>query len=170
VRKEWLVGVLALVIVGLVGYVWFAPPAREPAPNVELERLDGAQTALADHRGEAVMLVFWATTCPTCIQEMPEVVELHHDLGDEGLTILGVAMDYDPREQVKALVDRRQLPYDIVLDNGGSIANAFNQVRVTPTTVLIDPDGGVVWQRIGPIDFERLREQLRPMLAERQSA
>jgi len=116
------------------------------------------------------MLVFWATTCPTCIEEMPEVVELHHDLADEGLTVVGVAMDYDPREQVEALVERRQLPYDIVLDNGGAIANAFNQVRVTPTTVLIDPDGGVVWQRIGPIDFKGLREQLGPMLAERQSA
>jgi peroxiredoxin len=101
---------------------------------------------------------------------MPEVVELHHDLGDDGLTILGVAMDYDPPEQVRALVARRQLPYDIVLDNGGEIANAFNQVRVTPTTILIDPSGGVVWQRIGPIDFEGLREQLRPMLAEERSA
>lgn len=169
-RKEWLAGVLALVIVAVVGYVWFAPPAREPAPNVGLDMLDGAQAELGQYRGEPVMLVFWATTCTTCIAEMPEVVELHHDLADEGLNIVGVAMDYDPRDQVEALVAQRGLPYSIVLDDGGHIANAFNQVRVTPTTVLIDPDGGVVWQRIGPLDFEALRRQLGPMLAEQQSA
>lgn len=169
-RKEWWAGVVALIIVGLVGYVWFAPPSRAPAPNVDLQMLDGTQAELAAYQGDAVMLVFWATTCPTCIDEMPEVVELHHDLGDDGLTILGVAMDYDPPEQVEALVKRRQLPYEIVLDNGGEIANAFSQVRVTPTTILIDPSGGVVWQRIGPIDFEGLREQLRPMLDEARSA
>ncbi|RZU99710.1 TlpA family protein disulfide reductase [Spiribacter vilamensis] len=169
-RKEWLAGALALVIVALVGYVWFAPPAREPAPNVRLDMLNGGQAELGEYRGEPVMLVFWATTCPTCVAEMPEVVALHNDLADDGLNIVGVAMDYDPREQVEALVERRQLPYEIVLDNGGTIATAFNDVRLTPTTVLIDPEGGVVWQRIGPIDFDGLRRQLEPMLAEGQSA
>lgn len=169
-RKEWLAGVLALVIVALVGYVWFAPPVREPAPNVRLDMLNGGQAELGEYRGEPVMLVFWATTCSTCVAEMPEVVELHHDLADDGLNIVGVAMAYDPRKQVEALVERRQLPYDIVLDDGGTIATAFNEVRVTPTTVLIDPDGGVVWQRIGPIDFDGLRRQLEPMLAQGQSA
>ena len=169
-RKEWLAGILALIIVAVVGYVWFAPPAREAAPNVGLEMLDGDRAELAQYRGEPVMLVFWATTCPTCVAEMPEVVELHNDLADDGLNILGVAMDYDPRKQVEALVARRQLPYEIVLDNGGAIAAAFNEVRLTPTTVLIDPEGGVVWQRIGPIDFEGLRRQLKPMLATGQSA
>ncbi|MEX0431646.1 peroxiredoxin family protein [Spiribacter insolitus] len=169
-RKEWLAGLIALVIVGLVGYVWLAPPAREPAPNVDLKMLDGGQEELARYRGEPVMLVFWATTCPTCIDEMPEFIALHEDMADEGLNIVGVAMAYDPPERVAALVERKQLPYEIALDEGGEIATAFNEVRLTPTTVLIDPDGGVVWQRIGHLDFPAVREDIQSMLPEDQSA
>ena len=163
-RKEWLAGLVALAIVGLVGYVWLAPPAREPAPAVELPMLDGGRAELATYRGEPVMLVFWATNCPTCIDEMPDIVALHEDLAADGLNILGVAMAYDPPERVRALVERRGLPYDIVLDEEGAIANAFDEVRLTPTTVLIDPEGGIVWQRIGHLDFPAVRDDIRAML------
>jgi len=116
------------------------------------------------------MVVFWATSCPTCIDEMPDIVALYEELGDQGFNVLGVAMDYDPVDRVRALVERKQLPYTIVIDEGGDIARAFNNVRVTPTTVLIDPQGGVVWQRIGHLNFPAIREQVIGMLGEEQSA
>lgn len=169
-RKEWLAGALALLVVAAVGYVWMAPPAREAAPNVSLPLLDGASAELAAYQGRPVMVVFWATSCPTCIDEMPQIVELYEALGQDGLKVLGVAMDYDPVDRVRALVERKQLPYTIVLDEGGHIARAFNNVRVTPTTVLIDPEGGVVWQRIGHLNFPAIREQVSAMLSEGQSA
>ncbi len=169
-RKEWFAGALALIVLAAVGYVWFAPPAREPAPDVALPLLDGETKALADYRGAPVMVVFWATSCPTCIDEMPQIVELYQELGQQGFDVLGVAMDYDPVDRVEALVERKQLPYTIVIDDGGNIASAFNNVRVTPTTVLIDPDGGVVWQRIGHLNFPAIREQVMGMLNEAASA
>ncbi len=169
-RKEWLAGALALLVVAAVGYVWMAPPAREPAPDVSLPLLDGARSELAAYQGQPVMVVFWATSCPTCIDEMPQIVELYEALGQDGFKVLGVAMDYDPVDRVRALVARKQLPYTIVLDEGGHIARAFNNVRVTPTTVLIDPEGGVVWQRIGHLNFPAIREQISDMLSKEQSA
>ena len=169
-RKEWLAGALALLVVAAVGYVWFAPPTREPAPDVALPILNGESLELSAYRGEPVMVVFWATSCPTCIDEMPQIVELYEALGADGFNVLGVAMDYDPVDRVNALVERKQLPYTIVVDEGGHIARAFNNVRVTPTTVLIDPAGGVVWQRIGHLDFPAIHKQIRDMLAAEQSA
>jgi len=169
-RKEWFGAVIALAVVAMVSYVWLAPPAREPAPAVTLPTLEGESAALSDYRGGPVMVVFWATTCTTCIAEMPDLVALHEKLAGRGLSILGVAMAYDPPEQVRALVKRRALPYEIVLDNEGAIARAFDNVRVTPTTVLIDPAGQIVWQRIGHLDFDAVESQIRGMLDEAQAS
>lgn len=169
-RKEWLAGALVLGIVAAVAAIWLAPPAREPAPELDLTMLSGDQRALSEFRNGPVMVVFWATSCTTCVAEMPEIVELHNTLAPAGLTILGVAMSYDPVDRVQALVEQRQLPYPIVIDHDGEIARSFNEVRVTPTTVLIDADGGVVWQRIGLLDFHRVEQEVRRLLPSEQSA
>ncbi|PWG62742.1 TlpA disulfide reductase family protein [Spiribacter halobius] len=163
-RKEIVTGVLALAIVAAVGYLWFAPPAREPAPAVRMDMLEGGQLELASLQGQPVLLQFWATTCVTCVAEMPELVHLHEDFADQGLAMVGVAMPYDPPEQVRTMVAEKGLPYRIALDRSGEVTQAFGDVRLTPTTVLIDPQGRVVWQRVGLLDFERLREEIRGML------
>jgi Redoxin. len=79
-------------------------------------------------------------------------------------------MDYDPAERVRRLVARKALPYTIALDDGGAIADAFDNVRVTPTTVLIGADGRVIWQRIGKLDFERLGEEIAREIAKGNTA
>lgn len=164
-RKEIITGVLALAIVAAVGYLWFAPPAREPAPAVSFEMLGGERLELASLEGQPVLLQFWATTCVTCVAEMPELTRLHQDLADDGLAMLGVAMPYDPPDQVRTMVTEKGLPYRIALDRSGAVTRAFGDVRLTPTSVLIDPQGRVVWQRVGLLDFEALRREIRDMLA-----
>lgn len=169
-RKEWLAGALVLGIVAAVAAVWLAPPVREPAPELNLTLLSGEKRTLSEFRDGPVMVVFWATSCTTCVAEMPEIVALHEQLAPAGLSILGVAMSYDPVDRVEALVEQRQLPYTIVVDHDGEIARRFNEVRVTPTTVLIDADGGIVWQRIGLLDFHRVEREIRRLLPSEQSA
>jgi len=164
-RKELFVGVLALAVVSAVAYVWLAPPAREPAPPVTLDLLDGGRVELASLEGQPVLLQFWATTCVTCVAEMPELVELHEDLAGRGLELVGVAMPYDPPEQVRTMVAEKGLPYPIALDRDGSVTGAFGEVRLTPTSVLIDANGRVVWQRVGLLDFDALREEIDGLLA-----
>ncbi len=169
-RREWLIGALVFGVLTLVSYVWLVPPAREPAPAVALPLLNGESQALAELEGKPVLLAFWATTCTTCVAEMPSLTALYNELSPEGFELVGVAMAYDPEEQVRTLVAQRGLPYTIALDRDGLIAEAFNNVRVTPTTVLINPQGEVVWQRIGHLDFDRLEEKIRGMLAQERSA
>ncbi len=169
-RKEWFIGLAALLVLGAVSFVWLAPRGGEPAPEVAFRMLDGQPVSLSEYRGEPVLIQFWATDCPTCISEMPELVKLHETLGPAGLNLVGVAMDYDPEERVRNLVTRRNLPYPIALDDGAAVAGAFDNVRVTPTSILIDGEGRIVWQRIGLLDFERLHNEIRALLPGEQSA
>ncbi|AGM41633.1 putative thioredoxin [Spiribacter salinus M19-40] len=169
-RKEWLIGLATLLVLGAVSFVWLSPRGGIPAPELTFNMLDGEAVSLSAYRGEPVLIQFWATDCPTCISEMPELVALYQSLEPAGLNLVGVAMDYDPEERVRNLVARRSLPYPVALDDGARIANAFENVRVTPTTILIDGEGRVVWQRIGLLDFERLHGEIEDLLPEEQSA
>lgn len=163
-HKEQLIAGLAMtVILGFVA-IWLLPAGLNPAPPLLAKTLDGRTLTLQQLRGKPVLITFWATTCPSCIQEMPHLVELYQEFKGRGLEIIGVAMSYDPEQQVRALVEKRQLPYPIVLDTTGSIAREFNNVQLTPTTVLISPEGGIVEYRLGLLDMPQLRATLERLL------
>ncbi|MBL8252383.1 MAG: TlpA family protein disulfide reductase, partial [Candidatus Competibacter sp.] len=115
-------------------------------------------------RGKPVLVTFWATTCPSCTEEIPHLVELYRELHPKGLEIIGVAMAYDPPDQVRAMVEQRQIPYPIVLDTQEHIARAFDDVRLTPTSVLISPEGRIAHYRLGLLDMPKLRDAIREML------
>lgn len=169
-RRDSIAGILAIAVILAVAAVWVAPWQGRTAPEIELTRLDGGRLELASLRGQPVMLQFWATTCVTCVAEMPHLKALHRELAPEGFELIGVAMSYDPPGQVRRMVAEKQLPYTIALDSDGRVANAFGDVRLTPTSVLIAPNGEITWKRLGELDFEALEEQIRGMLAESGSS
>ncbi|MFO1422943.1 MAG: TlpA disulfide reductase family protein [Candidatus Competibacteraceae bacterium] len=163
-NKETVVAGIALVVVLAVAAVWFMPTGLRPAPPLVGQTLDGHALTLEQLRGKPVLVTFWATTCPSCIEEMPHLIELYRELNPKGLEIIGVAMAYDPPEQVRTLVRQRQIPYPIVLDTQAQIAREFDNVRLTPTTVLISPDGHIVHYRLGLLDLPKLRKTIQEML------
>ena len=163
-NKETVVAGIALVVVLAVAAVWFMPAGLRQAPPLVGQTLDGRTLTLEQLRGKPVLVTFWATTCPSCIEEMPHLIELYRELNPKGLEIIGVAMAYDPPEQVRTLAMQRQIPYPIVLDTQARIAQEFDNVRLTPTTVLISPDGRIVHYRLGLLDLPKLRETIREML------
>jgi peroxiredoxin len=163
-RKDLITAVAAVAIVAGAALVWLNPWGGKPAPDVVMRDLSGDSIRLSDFQGQPVLLQFWATTCVTCVAEMPHLVELHRELAPEGLAMIGVAMSYDPPEQVRRMVQEKQLPYRIALDDG-DVAAAFGDVRLTPTTVLIDPQGRIDWRHMGFIDFQQLEARIRDMLA-----
>ena len=126
--------------------------------------IKGEEIQLASLQGKPVLVTFWATTCPGCIKEMPHLIELYDELASQGLEIIGIAMDYDPPSQVLAMSKARNIPYPIVLDIHADAARAFGNVRLTPTSFLIAPDGRIVYQKIGTINMARLRENILGML------
>ena len=162
--KDLLIGGVAVAIVAGAALVWLAPWQGERAPDVRMTTLEGERIQLAELRGSPVILAFWATSCVTCVQEIPHFAELYEDLAPRGLQFVAVAMEYDPPNQVQAMVEAREMPYPVSLDSDGSIARAFGDVRLTPTTVVIGPDGQIIQRRMGMMDMERLRARLEEML------
>jgi peroxiredoxin len=163
-NKETVIAGIALGVVLVFAVVWFMPAGLRQAPPLVGQTLDGRTLTLEQLRGQPVLITFWSTTCPSCIEEMPHLVELYQELNPKGLEIIGVAMAYDPPAQVRALVEHRQLPYPIVLDTQSRIARAFDDVRLTPTTVLISPQGRIAQYWLGPLDLPKLRDSLQRML------
>jgi thiol-disulfide isomerase/thioredoxin len=119
---------------------------------------------LAQLRGRPVLVVFLATTCASCIEEMPHLVELYRELNPKGLEIIGVAMGYDLPEQVQNLVKQQKIPFPIMLDIQENIALKFNNIQLTPTSVLISPDGRIISYLVGPLDMSKLRDRIQAML------
>lgn len=162
--KAIFAGLFALTLVAALAYLWLPPPGLTPAPNLTVRTLDGAQTDLASLRGKPVLVTFWATTCTACVREIPHLIALHHEFAAQGLHMFAIAMAYDRPDHVITLRDARKLPYPIVLDLDGSAARAFGDVQLTPTSILIAPDGRIIKHIIGELDLTELRATLHTLL------
>ncbi|MDD2894005.1 MAG: TlpA disulfide reductase family protein [Halothiobacillaceae bacterium] len=138
--------------------------SKDSAPDASLAMLDAPATTLAALRGQPVLLTFWATSCPGCIEEIPLLSELHKAYAARGLRVIGVAMNYDKEAQIRALRDRLQVAYPLAWDKDGSVSTAMGTVRLTPTTFLLDPQGQVVYQKIGIFDLEKVKGLIEGML------
>jgi peroxiredoxin len=95
---------------------------------------------------------------------MPDLVRLYEQLSPRGLEIVGVAMPYDRPDRVVEMARSKGLNYPVALDVGGEITRAFGEIRGTPTSFLIDPDGNILFRRLGPLEPERLHRQLERLL------
>lgn len=153
-----------VILIGVIAFLWFSPSGMKAAPNVTFNTLEGEAIQLSSLKGRPALVVFWATTCPGCIKEMPHLVELYEELHPQGLELIGVAMAYDPPGQVKEMIKLRQIPYTIALDSKGDAARAFGDVKLTPTSFLIDPQGRIVQQRLGEMDMPQIRSRILGML------
>jgi peroxiredoxin len=165
--KDLTIAIFAVALVAVMAYVWLAPAGMNRAPDVRMTTLDGRTLQLSELSGQPVLVTFWATTCPSCVHEIPYLNALHEELGPRGLEVIGIAMDYDPPAQVTEMVRTRDIRYTIALDSTGEAAKAFGDVRLTPTSFLIAPDGRIVHQKIGDLDMPWVRGRIEGMLASR---
>jgi len=149
--------VVVLAIVGALAYTLLQKPA---APAVTFTTLEGTPIALESLRGKVVLVNFWATSCPGCIKEMPGMVEIYQQYKNKGFEIVAVAMSYDPPNYVLNFVQTRKLPFPVALDVDGAHARAFGNVQLTPTSFIIGKDGAVLEQKIGELDFVKLKALL----------
>lgn len=149
--------VVVLAIAGVLAYTLLQKPA---APAVTFTTLEGKRVALESLRGKVVLVNFWATSCPGCIKEMPGMVETYQQYKNKGFEIVAVAMSYDPPNYVLNFVQTRQLPFPVALDIDGAHARAFGNVQLTPTSFIISKDGAVLEQKIGELDFVKLKALL----------
>lgn len=140
--------------------------SRERAPQVDYTLLDGSRHNTAQLGGKVVLVNFWATSCATCVAEMPQIVSTHQKYRDKGYETLAVAMSYDPPAYVSNFAQSRKLPFSVAIDNTGEIAQRFGDVRLTPTSVLINKRGEIVKRYVGAPDFAALHALVEKLLAE----
>ncbi len=133
-------------------FILSEPP--KPAPSANFSHLDGTPASLADYRGRAVLLNFWATWCAPCIREMPSLDRLQQTLGPEGLVVLALSTDRGGGDKVRPFIARLGLEnMTIGLDPRGRAAQSF-VVPGLPTTYLIDPEGRMVGAMAGPAEWD----------------
>lgn len=140
--------------------------ARERAPEVGYTLLDGKAASSRDWNGKVMLVNFWATSCATCVKEMPQVVATYDKFKGRGFDTLAVAMSYDPPAFVAKYAETRKLPFGVAIDNTGNVAQAFGQVQMTPTTFLINKRGEIVKRFVGEPDFAALHGLIEQLLAE----
>jgi peroxiredoxin len=116
-----------------------ASPAP-PAAALELPDLEGRAHSLADWAGQVVLVNFWATWCPPCHEELPALQALHRELGDEGLVVIGVAVDAGEPGPVAAFAASRGVGFRLLHDPGGAAARRWG-VFAYPTTFVVDGAG-----------------------------
>ncbi len=116
-----------------------APIKGHPAPNFTLTTTDGQTVSLTDFKGKPVLLNFWATWCPPCRAETPDLQATHREIGDK-LTIIGVNMTSQDGGDVTAFMREFGVTYPVVLDSNGDAARAYNILGL-PTSVFIDRNG-----------------------------
>jgi len=161
-RKKWAAIGGALVIVAAVALTYLLLSQRQPkdAPDVQLSLLDGSKPMLSAYRGKNVLGVFWSVSCAICAEEIPHLNELYRQRDRYNLEIIGFNMPYDRPDWTVSFVKTRAMQYPVSLDVRGEIARGFGGVHGTPTTVLIDKHGHIIWKRIGRTDFDKLKTQL----------
>jgi peroxiredoxin len=139
---------------------------RSVAPQVQYTLLDGSRVGSDQLKGKVVLVNFWATSCTTCVAEMPHLIEAHQKFSPRGYTTVAVAMSYDPPTYVAGFAETRKLPFGVAIDNTGAIARSFGDVQLTPTSFLIDKRGQVVKRYVGAPDFAALDKLVEQLLAE----
>jgi thiol-disulfide isomerase/thioredoxin len=171
-RWTWLFGLAALLLAGSRWHVsgqsaGLIPAARrEATPDLTLPRLDGGQWRLADHRGQVVLLNFWATWCEPCRDELPGLLQVIRQATPHGLDAVGVSMDAGPaaEAQVRQYVTQYRLPYAIAFPDATLSAGA-NGIGV-PTTVLLDKQGRRAKTYVGEVDRVTLAKDVAALLGE----
>lgn len=148
------------------GWAFLTLSGPSAAPETTFVLLDGSKMTTKDFRGKVTMVNFWATSCVTCIAEMPEMITTYNRFRPQGYEMVAVAMSYDPPSYVVNYTETRKLPFKVAIDNTGGVARDWEDVRLTPTTFLLNRRGEIVKRYIGKPDFDALHSLIEKLLAE----
>ena len=133
------------------------------APDETFTTITGKKITLKALRGKPVIVTFWATDCPACIKEIPDLIDLYKQYHKQGLEIIAVAMYYDPPNHVVTMTEDRQLPYHVALDLQAEHAHAFGEVQLIPSTFLIGPDGLIDLKITGAFDPAEMKTRIETL-------
>lgn len=159
--------IVSIALLAALSYWFFNGKTTEhknAAPQVSFTNLKGEKFAMESLRGKVVLVNFWATSCTTCVAEMPDMIKTYERFHAQGLEFFAVAMSYDPPNYVLNFSETRALPFHVALDVDGNLAKQFGDVKMTPTTFLIDKQGKILKRYLGQPSFEEMNTLIAQQL------
>jgi cytochrome c biogenesis protein CcmG, thiol:disulfide interchange protein DsbE len=173
--QRWVRYAVAVLAFGVVAFAWhygtrqsggITPVAeRRVMPELVMARLDGGTWRMGEHRGQVVLVNYWATWCGPCWEETPGLIRLSQEMGPKGLAIVGVAIDEGGREKIKKFVAEFGVPYPVVLPQ--KVSQMEYGLEGVPTTILVDKEGRVAKTYVGAVRQADFKTDVEVLLAER---
>ncbi len=156
---------LPIIVIGLLIYVAIQLNNKVHAPEVTFNTLEGTQIPMQSLKNKVVLVNFWATDCPGCIKEMPDLINTYRQYHPKGFEVIAVAMPYDQISQIRNYAQSQQLPFPIVHDAQGALTQQFGKVNLTPTAFIYNKQGQLLQKTIGELDFNALQQLLNKELS-----
>jgi len=162
-----LIATVAAAALIAAGGAFYVAAGTDAAPASTFVLLDGSKKSTDDLKGRVTLVNFWATSCVTCVGEMPKMIATYDKYHGKGYDMLAVAMSYDPPSYVVNYTQTRKLPFQVAIDNTGAVAKAWGDVQLTPTTFVVNKRGEIVKRYVGEPNFAELHQLIETLLAER---
>jgi thiol-disulfide isomerase/thioredoxin len=136
----------------IMAYLFFATTvvSADNASYFVFNDLSGTQHSLRQYRGKWIIINYWATWCPPCLEEMPELIALYDERGNKDVMVIGIVFDYESVEEVKRYMDDMLISYPIVLGNK-AIVKQIGSAAVLPTTYIFNPQGKLINAKRGRV-------------------
>ena len=134
----------------------------EKAPDFELKTLDGEKVKLSDYEGEKVIVNFWATWCPPCREEIPDLQKLYDNYDVEILAIDLTETESSLDVVEEFVYDEFEMTFPVLLDETSEVANMY-QVMAYPTSYMVDTEGYIQFLAMGAMEYEQMREELEKL-------
>ncbi|MDO9196299.1 TlpA disulfide reductase family protein [Rhodoferax sp.] len=163
-KRSWYLAAAVLVLAISLGI--YLSSGASAAPQSSFVMLDGSKKDTSQMKGHVTLVNFWATSCTTCVAEMPKITSTYEKYKSRGFDTIAVAMSYDPPSYVVNFAQTRKLPFSVAIDNTGEVAKAWGDVKLTPTTYLVNKRGEIVKRYVGEPDFAELHLLIERLLAE----
>ena len=138
---------------------------KSPAQDFETELLNGESFQLSNQKGKVVLLNIWATWCPPCEEETPDLVDLYEKYRGQGVEFLGISIDEQGKSVVQPFVEKYEVTYPITIDDG-TIMEKYGPLMGVPTTYLIDKQGNLRYFATGAVTIKELEPRLEKLLEE----
>ena len=132
---------------------------KTKAIDFKLKDLKGKELSLSDLKGKKVFLNFWATWCPPCIAEMPEIEELYKETKNSDLVIVAIEIG-EPLDTVKSFIDSNKYSFKVLLDSNQSVSSKYGITSI-PTSYFIDIDGNIISKRMGAMNIDQMKAYIK---------